>query len=166
MIAIGQITKSVGIKGELKVQPLTDVLQRFQSLQTVWLGSDDRGGREYAVEAVRLAKDHVVLKLSGISQRSEADALKTCYVLVPDDQAVRGTTSSYFVHEVIGMNVVTEEGAQVGTVSDVLRLPAGDTWVIRNGDKEILIPGVKEFIRNVDIGKQKVVIHVIEGLLE
>ena len=64
------------------------------------------------------------------------------------------------------MNAVTEAGAEIGTIKDVVRLPAGDTWVIRNGEKEILIPGVKEFIRSVDVGRRKVVIHVIEGLVD
>jgi 16S rRNA processing protein RimM len=166
MIAIGQITKSVGIKGELKVYPMTNLLQRFKLLRKVWLGLDDQGGSEYAVEAVRLGNDHVVLKLAGINQRTDSDSLKQYYVLIPDEQAVRGTEGSYFVHELIGMNVVTEEGVQVGTISEILHMPAGDIWEIRSGDKEILIPGVREFIRKVDVEGRKVVIHVIEGLLE
>lgn len=166
MIAIGQITKSVGLKGEVKVHPLTDLMQRFASLRKVWLGLDDKGGKEYAVEAVRLGSDHAVLKLSGISQRTDADALRQYYVLIPDDQAVRESNDSYFIHELIGMQVVTEEGVPVGTISDVLNMPAGDLWVIRSEDREILIPGVKEFIRDVDVEGKKVVIHVIEGLLE
>ncbi len=166
MIAIGQITKSVGIKGEVKVQPLTERMQRFQMLQTVWLGSDDREGSEYAVDAVRVAGDHVVIRLSGINTRTEADKLKLKYLLVPDDQAERGGKETYFLHELVGMKVVTEEGTAVGTIEDVLRLPAGDTWLIKDGEKEILIPGKKEFIRSVDVGARKVVIHVIEGLLE
>ena len=91
MIAIGQITKCIGIKGELKVRPLTDRMQRFEKLEKVWLGPDDKGGKEYAVEAIRLGRDHIVLKLGGVNTRSDADTLKTNYVLVPDDQAERGT---------------------------------------------------------------------------
>ena len=166
MIAIGQITKCIGIKGELKVRPLTDRMQRFEKLEKVWLGPDDKEGKEYAVEALRLGRDHIVLKLGGVNTRSDADTLKTNYVLVPDDQAERGTGDSFFIHDLIGMNAVTEAGAEIGTIKDVVRLPAGDTWVIRNGEKEILIPGVKEFIRSVDVGRRKVVIHVIEGLVD
>jgi 16S rRNA processing protein RimM len=166
MIAIGQITKSVGIKGEVKVQPLTDRMQRFQTLRTIWLGLDDRGGNEYVVDSVRLAKDHVVLRFSGVNTRSKADALKSRYILIPDDQAERGGKDTYFLHELMGMEVVTEEGVKVGTIEDIVRMPAGDTWLIKDGEKEILIPGVKEFIRSVDMGARKAVIHVIEGLLE
>src|SRR3990172_4046964 len=110
MIAIGQITKCIGIKGELKVRPLTDRMQRFEKLEKVWLGPDDKGGTEYGIEAIRIARDHVVLKLRGVDGRSGADALKTNYVLVPDDQAERGRGDSFFIHDLIGMNAVTEAG--------------------------------------------------------
>ncbi len=165
MIAIGQIAKSVGIRGELKIRPLTDRMQRFQRLQAVWLGPDDKGGTQYGIEALRIAKDHLVLKLKGVDTRSGADALKAQYVLIPDDEAERGD-GSFFIHDLIGMNVRTDTGEEIGMIEDVVRLPSGDTWVVRNGEKEILIPGVKEFIRSVDVKGRKVVIHVIEGLVD
>lgn len=165
MIAIGQIAKSVGLKGELKILPLTDRMQRFERLQSVWLGRDDKAGTKYDIEAVRIARDHVVLKLKGVESRSSADALKTHYVLIHDDE-VEKAAGAFFIHDLVGMSAVTEGGAKVGTIEDVIRLPGGDTWVIRNGEKEILIPGVQEFIRSVDVVGRKVVIHVIEGLVD
>lgn len=72
----------------------------------------------------------------------------------------------YFIHDIVGMNVLTEAGGQIGIVREVMQLPANDVWVVASGDKEILIPAIKEVIRSVDLQRRVVVIRPMEGLLE
>ena len=166
MIAIGRITKSIGIKGELRVQPLTEHAERFNGVREVALGESNTGDKVFEIQSVRIARDHVVLKVSGIDSREEADAVKGRYVLIPDEKAVKNPEDTYFIHDLIGMTVTTDKGVEAGEIVDVVRLPGGDTWIIKQGSREILIPGVKEFIRNVDVKGRTVEIHTIEGLLE
>ncbi len=165
MIAIGKITKSVGIKGEMRVQLLTDRPDRFKELKKVWLGAAKSQGTEHTIEASRATKAGVVLKLSGIETREDAEERKDQYVFISDEEAVL-TPGSFFIHDVIGMKVVTEEGIDAGTIEDIVRMPAGDMWVVRKGGQETMIPGVKEFIRAVDVKRRLVVIRAIEGLLQ
>lgn len=165
MIAIGKINKSIGIKGEVKASVFSDNPGRFAALQRVWLGSDDNSGSEHRIESYRTSGKQVVLKLSGIDTRTQADEVRERYILVRDEEAVR-PRNSYFVHELIGMEVVSEQGRTVGTIGDVVGLPAGDAWVVRIGEREVYVPGVKEFIHSVDLKTRRVVIRVPEGLID
>lgn len=166
MIAIGRITKSVGTKGEVNVLPLTDSPNRFAHITSVWLGLRDEEGERRGVITVRSVNGRVVLKLDGVDSRTEADGLRGKYLLVPDEQAIRKNAQAYFLHELIGLKVITEEGEAVGVVEDIRKLPGSDIWVVRRGNKEVLIPGVKEFIRSVNVKQGTVMIHTMEGLLE
>jgi 16S rRNA processing protein RimM len=87
-------------------------------------------------------------------------------VFVEDGQQVNPESGSFFVHEIIGLRAVGEDGSPLGIVTDVVSLPAGDLWVVRRGEKQVMIPAVREFLREVDIRAGQVVIHTIEGLLE
>ena len=165
MIAVGRITKSVGLKGEVKVEVLAQSADRLFDLRTVLVGASEEEAVERAVLAARKQGPFVVMRLEGIDTRTESEQAAGTYLFLPDDQA-RRLPGSYFLHELPGLNVVTDEGIEVGTVKEVVPLPGGDTWIVTAGTKEIMIPGVKEFIRSVDLKNRKVVIHVIEGLLE
>lgn len=166
MIAIGRITKSVGLKGEMKVEILSDLPDRFFGLDSVFVGSSEDDVTAHALAGVRKNQQSVIVKLGQIDTRTMADKACGKYLFIPDNQARRPSENAYFVHEVVGLTVVTEEGVVVGVVDDVIHLPAGDIWIVKAGPKEILIPGVKEFIRSVNLSERKVIIHAIEGLLE
>ena len=165
MIAVGRITKSVGLKGEVKVEVLAQNADRLFDLRTVFVGASEQDAVETEVLAARRQGSFVVLTLKGIGTRTESEQAAGSYLFLPDEEAQR-SPGSYFLHELPGLKVVTEEGIEVGTVKEVVPLPGGDTWIVTVGTKEIMIPGVKEFIRSVDLKNRKVVVHVIEGLLE
>lgn len=165
MIAVGRITKSVGLKGEVKVEVLAQNADRLFDLQTVFVGLSEQDAVERGVLTARKQGSFVVMMLEGIDTRTKSEQAAGSYLFLPDDQAQR-SPGSYFLHELPGLKVVTEEGTEVGTVKEVVPLPGGDTWIVTAGTKEIMIPGVKEFIRSVDLKNRKVVVHLIEGLLE
>ena len=166
MIAVGRITKSVGIKGEVRVAMLTDSPERFAKLKTVWCGTDETTAVRFSVLSMRIEQSAVVLKLKEIDSRSLADEHRGEYLFVEAKDMVAAAKGSYFIHDIIGMKVVTEVGEEVGSVRDVMELPANDVWVVASRTKEILIPAIKEVIRLVDLDGRTVVIRPLEGMLE
>jgi 16S rRNA processing protein RimM len=166
LIAIGRISKPIGTQGEVKILPLTDDKQRFAGLQSVWVGHDATRVEQRDIRAVRIDAKQVVVSLNGIETPHEAKEFRNKYLFVPKEQTIKLRTGSYFMDEVIGCEVVTEEQMNVGIVADLLSLPANDVWVIRNGTKEFLIPAVKAIIRKVDVKMKRITIHALEGLLE
>ncbi len=166
LIAIGRISKSIGSQGEVKVLPLTNDKQRFAGLQSVWVGHDAARVEQWDILAVRIDTKQVVVSLNGIETPHEAKEVRNKYLFVPKEQTIKLRTGSYFMDDVIGCEVVTEEQMNVGRVADLLSLPANDIWVVRNGTKEFLIPAVKAIIRKVDVKMKRITIHALEGLLE
>ena len=166
MIAIGRIAKSNGIRGEVRVNSLTHDSKRFSKLKTVMVGAKEDDLRRYAVESVRFNRTQAVLKFGGIDTRDAADAMREQFLFVEETKAVSPKKGSYFIHDIVGMEVVMENGEVVGNVTDVWPMPANDIWVVQRNGKELLIPAVKEFIRGVDTKKRTIVIHAMEGLVE
>ena len=166
MIAVGRITRSVGLKGEMNVAVLTDTLQRFEKLKTVWIGTDESQAAKHALVAVRVTSSAVVLKLKDIDSRTASDSLRGQLVFVASKDAVVPKKGSYFIHDIVGMDVETESGEAIGTVREVMELPANDVWVVAGVGGEFLIPAIKDVIRSVDVQRRRVVIRPLEGLLE
>jgi 16S rRNA processing protein RimM len=166
MIAVGRITKSVGIKGEVRVAMLTESPERFSKLKSVWCGTDETTAIRFPILSMRIEQSAVVLKLKEIDSRTLADEHRGEYLFVEAKDTVAPARGSYFIHDIIGMKVVTEAGEEVGSVRDVMELPANDVWVVNSGSKEFLIPAIKEVIRLVDLTGRRVVIRPLEGMLE
>jgi 16S rRNA processing protein RimM len=166
MIAIGRIAKSNGIRGEVRVNPLTHDAGRFSKLKAVMVGASEDALLRYTVKVVRFHRSQAVLKFGGIDTRDAADALREQFLFVEEAKAVSPKKGSYFIHDIVGMEVVMENGEVVGNVTDVWQMPANDVWVIQRNGKELLIPAVKEIIRSVDTQKRTIVIHAMEGLVE
>ncbi len=165
-VAVGKISAPVGLHGELRVVRWADSPGRFGLLKRVWIGEGEGADTEFEIKGVRIAGSGVVVKLAGIESRSEAEALVGKLVLIPAEEKVQPARGSYFIDDVVGLSVVTEEGKHVGVVSEILRLPSNDLWQVDTGAGVVSIPAVKEFIRKVDLPSKTVVVHAIEGLLD
>lgn len=157
--------KCVGLKGEVKVVPLTDDPGRFKKLKAVWVGTNEPL-RECEIESVRVDSDSAVVKFKEIPDRSGAEELLEKFLFVENKDSVRPREGSYYSHEIMGLSVVTSEGKEVGKIEDVWKLPANDIWVVRKGATEVLIPAVKAIIKKVDLGGRVVLVEEIEGLIE
>jgi 16S rRNA processing protein RimM len=166
MIAVAKITKSVGIKGLVQVESLSDEADRLLSLKQVFIGNAESNARPAIVETAEKRTRGAVLKFRSVEDRTGADELRGLWVFVEDDQSIPAKKGSYFIHEVVGLQAVSEEGAELGVITDVVTLPAGDAWVVKTGEREVLVPAVKEFIRKVDLQSRRVVIRLIEGMTE
>lgn len=152
-IAIGQVGKPHGIKGEVKVIPLTDDLRRFRRLTYVVIK-----GVEYKVEFVKLQADRAILKLAGIDAPEPLDALKDEYVEVRYEDAVKKKKDEYYIDELRGLMVFDTEGTQLGQIYDVIQTGANDVYWIKE-PKELLIPAMKTIVTEVNPTEGKVVIR-------
>jgi 16S rRNA processing protein RimM len=165
-VAVGKVAGPVGLGGEVRITPWTDSEERLKQLKQVWIGSDPTAAKEFAVEGIRSSGRSTVMKVGGIEDRTAAEQMRDKLLLIPQEHVVPPPRGSYFIDDVLGMDVVTEEGKRVGIVREILRLPSNDLWQVDSGTKMISIPAVKEFIRNVDLRTKTVVIHEVEGLLD
>lgn len=164
-LEIGQIVNTNGLKGLLKVKPLTDDIRRFEELETVHI---QKGSNlvEFKIQEVKYIKHMVLLKLEGIDDINEAEKYKNLYIKINRKDAVELEKNSYFIVDIINCEVYTEENELLGKVVDVFPTGSNDVYTVKNSDgKEILIPAISEVIKNVDIPNKKIIIHLLEGLI-
>jgi 16S rRNA processing protein RimM len=163
---IGTIIKSHGIKGEVVVAPWTDRLQRFRALKMILIGRDESSVQRYDIQYARLQPPNVILKFAAVDDRTTADTLRQSQVYVSHEQRIKLPKGKHFIHDVIGLEAVTEDGVRIGTVMDVLLLPAHHVYVVKDNTREMLIPAIKDIVKRIDIKHGKMVVHVIDGLLD
>lgn len=164
-LQVGVITQTHGIRGEVKVFPTTDDANRFKKLKEVILDT----GRErlsMEIEGVKFFKQFVILKFRGYDSINDVEKYKQGRLLVTRDKAVRLKKDEYFVTDMIGMRVVTDAGEEFGVLKEVLATGANDVYVVsRKDDTEVLLPAIKECIKNIDMDGHVMEIHVMDGLL-
>ena len=170
-LLVGRVGRPHGVRGEVKVVPETDDPERFGDLEHVYLGRHADAATAYTVESVRYQHASrgltVVLKLEGVASREAAEALRNQEVYAARDDLPPLAEDELFLHDLIGLAVVTEAGETVGTVSDVLQMPAHDLYVVaRDGRADAMIPAVPEFVVEIDMDGGRLVVRPIEGLLE
>ena len=163
---VGVIVRPHGIRGEVKVLPLSvrsEILLESSALVLV-----DESGRErrIKVEYTRQGSKHVLLKLAGVLTRNDAELLRGCVVKVRQETVPPLPEGSYTVFELVGLRVVTTGGERVGTVVDVISTAAQDVYVVKKEKGEALIPAVKAFVKKIDVEGGKIVVDPIEGLLD
>lgn len=165
LLQVGVITSTHGIRGEVKVFPTTDDPKRFKKLKQVILDTG-KEKRDLEVESVKFFKQFVILKFKGIDNINEVERYKRCPLLVTRDHAVPLQEDEYFIADMIGMQVVTEDGAVFGTLKDVIETGANDVYIIESSKHgEVLVPAIKECILDVNIEEQKMQIHLMDGLI-
>jgi 16S rRNA processing protein RimM len=165
-VVIGQVRRPHGIRGALRVAPMTDDPERFHLLKKVWfsLGDDER--KPFTPTRVQVLPDAVLLTVSEISDRNGAELWRQAYVEIPGEEILPLAEGKHYLFEIIGVQVVTEEGVALGQVVDILRNPAHDVYLVRGEEREYLIPAVPEFIRQIDSETGIMIIHVVDGLLD
>lgn len=163
-LAIGLITGAHGLRGELKVELHTDFPERFTPGLQVLLGEELSPA---TIAQVRPHQQQLLLVLDGVTSREDADELRGLWIFVPDDQAVELDEGDYFVHDIIGLTVITDDGRTLGKVTDVLFTGANEVYVVRGEeDKEILLPAIADVIQSVDVPGGRLVVTLLPGLLD
>ena len=166
-LRVGVIIKPHGVRGELKVYPTTDNPSRFDEITHVKLIQQGRPLGDFKVEGVKYFKDIVILKLEGFGSINEVESLKGAELYIPREEGAALNEGEYYIADIIGMEVVTDDGTKLGAVRDVMETGANDVYVVdRGGNKELLIPAIKQCILNTDINENVMTVHLMDGLME
>ena len=171
---IGIIVKPQGISGELRVLPTTDDPQRFKLLDEVHVrpkempgGTADPTIHTYRLIAVRYHKGLVLLTMEGIKDRNAAEKLVGSVLIIPRSKALPLGVDEYFVRDLIGIEVQTEEGLILGEIADVFATGANDVYVVRDATgKSFMIPAIKDVVLAVSLPDGKMTVRLIDGLKE
>ncbi len=162
---IGQIVNTNGLKGFVKVKPFTDDIKEFETFETIYVQKKTEL-IECKIESVRYAKNMVLLKLKGIDDIDSAEALRNLYIKVSREQLPELQENSYYIVDLLECEVVTVEGEILGKMDDVFNTGSNDIYVVKNEKgKQILLPAIKEVIKNVDIPNRKITVKLMEGLI-
>jgi 16S rRNA processing protein RimM len=162
---VGQIVNTQGLKGEVKVYPYTDDIDRFDDLEKFYLGNDFEN--EYIVERVRYKGNMVIMKIKNIDSVEQAEKLRNKFMFVSREESRNLEEGEFFIADMIGIKVFTIDGEEVGVLEDVLQYAANDVYVIKklNGD-EVLIPAIMKFVPTIDMNERKMIIDPIKGMLD
>lgn len=161
-LTIGQVLAPWGVAGEAKVAIITDFPERFALLDQVYLGDDLT---PYKLSSARLYKHFVLLKFVGVDSPEAVKELGGAEVRIPQSQAMPLQPGEYYEHQIIGLDVVTEEGQSLGQVTEILYTGGNEVYVVQGGGREVLIPAIKSVISEISLEKGRITIHVMEGLL-
>jgi len=167
LVVIGEIARPHGLRGEVRVTPLTDRPERFETVTECVLWDKAHDTREpRRITGVRRQGAAVLLSLAGCETVEAAGALIGCLVALPEAEAMPLPPGHFYPWQLEGCRVLTEAGREVGRVTRVEQAPAQDLWVVSDGTRERLIPAVAEIVLEVDLARGRVVIRPPDGLLD
>lgn len=165
LITIGRIVKPFGVKGEVHVQSLTDVPGRFEELGEVTLVLSSGHRVVTTVTKVRGDGQFYRVSFASCTTPEEAASFRGALVKIPEGQAPLLPAGQHYQYELIGLTVQDEAGRSLGVLEEVLEMPEQQLFVVRRGNREILIPAVRAMITKIDIENHVMIVSPVEGLL-
>ena len=162
---VGQIVNTFGVKGMLKVKPFTDDANRFEELKKVYICKKEKL-EEVEIKEVKYHKDMVLLKVKGIDDMNEAEKVKGLYLKIDRKNAKKLPKDTYFIADLLGLQVYSDKEELLGKVEDIFRTGANDVYVVKDEKgKQLLLPGIPEVIKEIDLEKEKIIVHLLKGLV-
>ena len=155
----------MGLRGEMKVSPLTDFPERFNNLREVRIQTK-KGLSSYEIERASYRNPFVYISLKGLSSSEEARSLAGGLIQIPEEDRIALPEGSYYQFEIKGLDVYLEGGRFLGKVTDILRTGANDVYVVGQGEKEYLIPALRSVVKEINLSEKRMTLHPMEGLLE
>jgi len=162
---VGKVVSTQGNKGEIKVLPLTDSTDRFKKLTSIFIRNNiDR--KTLKIEKIRIKENMVILKIEDIENIREAKMIVGSYLEVKRENAVKLPKDTYFVFEIIGLEVYNKNNIFLGKVENVISTGSNDVYVVKSRDKEeLFIPAIREVVKNIDLEKKRITINMVDGLI-
>lgn len=163
-IVIGEFVGPFGIHGEVKLRPLTDFPERFERTPTIYVGDEHTA---YRIEHAHMHKQLVLLQLVGVADVDAAERLRGEQVWIPASELTPLQEDQFYLHDVVGLRVQHVNGQPLGVVTDVVSTGASELFVIRDPQgKEVLLPVVKSFVKQIDFAQGTVLVDPIPGLFD
>ncbi|WP_018250076.1 ribosome maturation factor RimM [Orenia marismortui] len=163
MIIIGEIIRHQGNKGEVRVKPLTDFLERFEQLDSVYLiKNGDK--KEVYIEDVWYHKQFIILKFEGFDEIGQAIDHKGYLIQIAEEDKVELSADNYYVEDVIGLEVYTDKGEYLGIVNEILETGANDVYIVKDEETELLLPAIKDVILDIDLSTERMKVKLLPGL--
>ncbi len=166
LLEIGRIVGSHGLAGRVKVLSYLESPVVLQGLSALWVGRTPQEAAVHRLEAVQLGRGTFVLKLGEVSDRETAGKFKGLTVWMASDHLKKLPEGEFYWHEVIGLNVLTEEGRSLGVIESVFPTGSNDVYVCRSGEEEVLLPAIGEVVRRIDPDRKVMVVRLLKGLME
>lgn len=157
--------KPFGIKGEMVIFPLTDFPERFFELKSVWVTSSE-DSKKYEIQSVKEKNNKIFLKLKGVETPEEVKKFSGSFLEIEKDEVFQLPPKHYYIFDLIGLSVFDIQGEQIGEIKEVISYPANDVYVVKTEKKDVEIPAIKEIVQEIDLKNKRMVIKLIEGLLE
>lgn len=161
-LQIGRIAAPLGVRGEMKIDLDTDFPDRFQRLRTIYVGDEHR---PMAIAGARMHGNRVAIRLEDIADRDEAETLRGATLWVPRSEAVPLPEGHFYHDQILGLRVCTTDGQDLGTVIEILATGNNDVYVAHDGRREVLIPAIRDVVREIDVAEGRLVVEAVEGLL-
>lgn len=162
---IGQIVNTFGIKGMVKVKPFTENIEQFEELEKIYI-KNKNGKKEYKIQEVKYHKQMILIKFEGIENPEEADLLRGSYLLINRKDAKPLEEGTYYIVDLLGLEVYTDEGVLLGKVDDIFNTGSNDIYVVKDElGKQVLLPGIDDVIKEVDLENKKITVHMLPGLM-
>jgi 16S rRNA processing protein RimM len=159
--AVGRVLRPHALRGELRVEAFSQTARNIQRGRPTYLD-----GVRRIVQEARNDRGAWIVRLGGITDRTAAEHARGKLLEVPDAEVIRDDDESYFVHELIGLRVVTDTGQELGTIGDVISTGANDVWVVRGSNGELMVPAIADVIERVDTAAGVVIITPLVGMLD
>lgn len=164
-LEIGQIVNTFGIKGQVKVNPFTEDIKKFDKLTEIYV-EKKKELQLFQIENVNYNKHTVILKLKGIDTIEQAEEYRNCYIKIDREKEEKLPEGVYYIVDLLGLDVYTDEGKLLGKVDDIYNTGSNDIYVVKDElGKQILLPGIEEVLKQVDLENKKIIVHIINGLI-
>lgn len=167
LFRIGVFSNTHGVRGEIKVYPTTDDVNRFDYVKDIVMDCGKEGMKEFEVSGCRYFKNMVIMKIKGIDNINDIEKYKGSDIYVTRENAIPLEEDEYYISDILGADVYDDEENIIGTLKDVMQTGANDVFVVsmKNG-KEGLFPVIDECVKLIDTDNKKVIVHIMPGLLD
>ena len=161
---IGKIVKSCGLKGRIKAVSYLESNDKLQDLEELYIGYGNEKKGPFKLKGIQSGGKSFFLEIEGVENLQSANALVGCQVLISTDKLEELPEGEYYWRDMIGLKVVTEEGSILGVIEAIFPTGSNDVYVCSGGEREVLLPGIADVIRRIDIDRGMMVVRLLEGL--
>lgn len=163
---IGKVIRCVGIHGDVRIKSISDNDGRFLDLKSLLIGQSEEDAKEFDIKKIKENNGFVTVRFDKLNTRTEVEPLVGSFVFIDEKDVPPPPQGKHYIHEMIGIKIISDDGLHEGVLKDVMNMPAQDIYVGDFNGREVLIPAVPEFIKNVDMNNRVITFVNIPGLFE